>query len=155
MFLLILRMRQPPFAEPDRRSQFGQPSFARHPKLTQETTVSTVTSAEIGEASLANPVWRIYPLTELIILARRILKSKRSNTPGRQMRVGDVAGSMCLSLWGGGGGGFKKKGLKSFKMAVRAVKSLKSFKGASKHGVEPDAAVPRAEAYTRPLLTST
>jgi len=37
--LLLLRMRQPCFTKPDRRSQFGQPSFARHLRWTQETTV--------------------------------------------------------------------------------------------------------------------
>ena len=37
--LLLLRLRRAPFAEPDRRSQFGRPSLARHPKSTQEMTV--------------------------------------------------------------------------------------------------------------------
>jgi len=46
-----------------------------HPELTQETRFTTVNSAETGEASsLANPVWRIYSRTELLIGARRILK---------------------------------------------------------------------------------
>jgi len=89
MFLLLLRVRQPPVVKPDWRSQFGQPSFARHPKLTQETTVydelkrrfTTNCSAVIGQANLANPVWRIYPLTELIILAPSVLRSKRTCVP--------------------------------------------------------------------------
>jgi len=86
-FLLLFRMRQPPFAKPDRRSQFGQPSFARHPKLTQETTVYDGHSgrnrrSQFGRASLADlPPDRAnyFSSTELIILARRILKSKRKN----------------------------------------------------------------------------
>jgi hypothetical protein len=62
-------MRQPPFAKPDRWSQFGQPGFAEHPISTQEMTVYDEQFGRIGvgEANLANPVWRIYPLTELNI----------------------------------------------------------------------------------------
>ena len=37
--IFLLRMRQPSVAKPDRQSQSGQPSVARHPKSTQETRV--------------------------------------------------------------------------------------------------------------------
>jgi hypothetical protein len=63
LFLLLPRMRLPPLAKPDRRSQFGQPMFARRPKLTYETTVYNG-SPEIGEVRCAEPVWQILPLTE-------------------------------------------------------------------------------------------
>jgi hypothetical protein len=57
---------QPPLAKPDRRSQFGRSSFAEHPHLTEETTVHDGHFGRNGESSLADPVWRTHPLTELI-----------------------------------------------------------------------------------------
>jgi hypothetical protein len=59
---------QPPLAKPDRRIQFGRSSFAEHPHLIQETTVYDGHFGRNGGSSLADPVWRIHPLTELSIL---------------------------------------------------------------------------------------
>ena len=69
-------------ADPLSPSQIGGASLADQVspgtvnprKLTQETTVyddqfGRNRPIQFGRSSLADPVWRIYPLTELIILA--------------------------------------------------------------------------------------
>ena len=66
---LAFKNDQPPLAKSDRRSQFDRYSFAEHPHLTQERTVYDGRFGRNGGSSLADPVWRIHPLTELIILA--------------------------------------------------------------------------------------
>jgi hypothetical protein len=66
---LAFKNDQSPLAKPDRRSQFGRSTFAEHPHLIQETTVYDGDFGRNGGSSLAEPVWRIHPLTELIILA--------------------------------------------------------------------------------------
>ena len=63
---LAFKNDQPPLAKPDRQSQLGRYSFAEHPHLTQETTVHDGDLGRNGKSSLADPVWRIYLLTELI-----------------------------------------------------------------------------------------
>ena len=73
---LAFKNDRPPLAKPDRRSQFGRSSFAEHPHLIQETTVYDGHFGRNGGSSLADPVWRICPLTELIILARAFLKAR-------------------------------------------------------------------------------